>query len=230
MSNKPLVSARDVKHPNLDKLFKDLYRIRVPMVDTLSDYDVKHRGLPTTGDEKVDKAMLQEPTVVYKTINQIFEMYRAGVQISIVDFDDTRAIFDAVETHLQAWLRWLKNGVYLHQVPFDDLLDLDTFASTLHENAKHVINRTSVRDIASNWNGLGIDLSRGAFLNTRGGQRFFHLLKSEDELSYERASKNPSMLQYEGYGNELMRLADRFDRRPQEATTSKLRFGNDRPW
>jgi hypothetical protein len=228
--NTPLEHAKYVKHPNLDRIFKDLYRVRVPMVDTLSDYDLKNRGLPSSGDEKIDKAMYQEPTVVYRTIDQIFEMYRAGVTISVVDYSDTRLMFDAVELHIQAWLNFLKNGVYLHQVPFDDLLDLDAFASTLHENAKHVIDRKSIKDIATNWNGLGIDLSRGAFMGSRGGQRFFHLLQSENDRRYEQGSKNPALLKYEGYGEELMRLADRFDRRPQESTTNKLRFGNDRPW
>ena len=230
MSTAYQLKASVKDHPNLRKIWGDLYKVRVPLVYTMSDDEIRTRGLPTTGDEKIDKMMHNNPTISYMTIDKIFETYRLGATISVVDYDDTKLIYEAIQGHLEEWLRFMQHGIHLHAVPFDDLLDLDAFASVVYDKAKYIFNPAAVRGINTAWNDLGIDLSPNVFFNKRGSVRFFHLLKSENDKATEQGHDNRHHLQRSSFSDELMRMADKFDTRPQKKAVNGLRFGNDREW
>lgn len=225
-----LPQAKTKDHLNLKRIWGDLYKVRVPLVYTMSEDEIRSRGLPTSGDEKIDKVMHNSPSMTYMTIDKIFETYRMGATISVVDYDDTKLIYEAIQSHLEAWLRFMQYGVHLHSVPFDDLLDLDSFASVVYDKAKFVFNPVAIRSINTAWNDLGIDLSPNIFMSKRGSVRFSHLLKSESDRNTENGSHQRDLLERSSFSEELMRIADRYDTRPQERVVNELRFGNDKGW
>lgn len=64
---------------NLDRIWKDLYLVRIPMQYMYSEDDIRHRGLPSTGDAELDRKRMEAPELTYRTINDIFELWRQGV-------------------------------------------------------------------------------------------------------------------------------------------------------
>ncbi len=228
MTNLLKASVKD--HPNLQRIWGDLYKVRVPLIYSMSEEDIRTRGLPSSGNEDIDKTMHYEPSITYKTIDQTFEIYRAGGSVSIVDYDDTKHFYEAIQEHLETWLRFMQYGIHLHQIPFDDLLELDTFANIVYDKAKFVFNPLAIRELNSSWNTLGIDLSPSAFMNAKGSVRFFHLMKSETDRNTEKGYDRRQHLERASLSEDLIRMADRYDRRPREELTTSLRFGNDREW
>ena len=225
-----LVQASVKDHPNLKRIWGTLFKVKVPLVYSMSEDDIRNRGLPSTGDADVDAVMHNQLSITYKTIDAIFELYRNGATVAVVDYDDTRRIYEAIQEHLETWMRFMQYGIHLHQIPFDDLLELDAFANVVYDKAKFVFNPLAIRELNSSWNNLGIDLSPAAFMNTKGSVRFFHLMKSENERNTEKGHDHRHHLERSSMSEDLIRMADRYDRRPKENLVSSLRFGNDREW
>src|SRR5574344_1467809 len=90
-------------HPNIRALFEALYMVRLPEMYLRTEDDVRTRGTPTTGDIEVDMTLQNSMVRAYRTINQIFELWKQGVNIAVINYDDTRKIYEAIQKHLLAW-------------------------------------------------------------------------------------------------------------------------------
>ncbi len=224
-------SINNTRQPQMAAIWEHLYAVAIPqrfMIDTES---ARARGVPTTGDEAVDGVLMGEMTRTYRTINDLFELWRKGAEIEVINYDDTKKMYDAIQLHLRAWVDYLQRGIYLSTCPFDDLLELDQFAGIVYDKSKFVFTKELVVGITGAWNNLGIDLNPNSFFAAKGRHRFQHLVLSDEEKALEREEfGSVNLPEREGFESAITNIASRHDVRMAHATKDAIRFGNTKQW
>lgn len=107
----------------------------MPYIQTLDPEEMQKYGVPTSGDPHHDHASMWERIRTWMPIHRIAELWDAGAAISVVNKKDCVQIYRAVEDHLQAWKRHIETTYNPTNVPEDDLLVLDRFATAVYEKA-----------------------------------------------------------------------------------------------
>lgn len=128
-------------------IFDYLFMVKIPEFQSRSIAHIKMYGTYTTGNRAVDKTLSQNWLTTMLSIDGMIEYYKEGVMIRIVNYDDTKKIFEFVQDHLEAWANYLKNGINIGDAPRDDLILLDEFASKVYEHAKYVSRSTIVESM-----------------------------------------------------------------------------------
>ena len=118
-------------------LFRNLFRCRVPFIQTLSKEYIKHFGMPESGDAFRNKQMANELTDRMLTIAQMAEYYDNGVQVYVCKKEDTKKIYDLITDHLMAWRDRIENSFNPGNPPIKDLILLDRFANAVYAHAKY---------------------------------------------------------------------------------------------
>jgi hypothetical protein len=118
-------------------LFHELYHVRIPYLQMLSIEELKHFGMPTTGDPEYDKQVARENRDVMLSIQRCAELYDSGAVIGVVNFKDTRRIYERISNHLESWASHIRGNMNKVKVPVKDLLLLDRFAHSIYEFAKY---------------------------------------------------------------------------------------------
>jgi hypothetical protein len=147
-----------------------LFRCRIPYFQTLSPDYIKFMGMPDSGDESVNVQMRNELIDVSLPIGTMAEYYCDDVQVHIPDPRVTKEIYERIHEHLQAWKYDMENTVNPGQVPLDDLLKLDQFATALFPHAKRFFDREFVESkFARRLSGL-VSISRASFMEKVQGK------------------------------------------------------------
>ena len=117
-------------------IFDDMYMIRVPSFATKSDLELRLFGTVYTGNPDIDKGHLDEIVTVMWSINRMVEGNKKGIPVRIVNPNDSKKMFEAINKHLNAWKNYKENGININAIPYDDLVALDQFAGYLYEHVK----------------------------------------------------------------------------------------------
>lgn len=220
-------------HPNIRALFEALYMVRMPEMYLRTEDDVRARGTPTTGDLEVDMALQNSMVRAYRTINQIFELWKLGVDIAVINYDDTRKIYEAIQKHLLTWREYIHKEFQLHLCPLAELIELDKFANTVYDKARYVFSDETIKDLNVKFNNLGISLTPGSMFANKLSQGFFfnHHFKSERELKLERNKNYRATVDRRSLETEFVDIAMRYDV-PISGITNEvkpidLKFAND---
>lgn len=120
-------------------IWENLYMVRLPSLDATSVDFLKAHGTYITGNKRIDSANANNWLTTYLTIAKMVELHKEGVTISVLNPDDTKRIYDAIEAHLLAWRHELEYGVNIGNAPMQDLMDMDKFANTVYQHAKYHI-------------------------------------------------------------------------------------------
>lgn len=122
---------------NIRRLFFYRYRCRVSHAALKMLDPVRNRGaMVISREEEVNLAVHEEFITTYLTVNTMFEIWRMGNDILVVDDNDCLEIFTTITDHLQQWVDFMSRGVPIRDAPFDDLIDLDNFADKVYVHAK----------------------------------------------------------------------------------------------
>lgn len=127
-------------------IFKEKFLCLLRYIDTLSEAEIRRSGVPTTYVEELDEAHLNHPVRQYLTIDDMIELYRRGITIRVVNYEDTEKIYDNIQEHLLAWKRDIERSHSTNHVPVEDLIDLDRFANVVYKKAKFVFDQAEVQD------------------------------------------------------------------------------------
>lgn len=122
-----------------DPIWSDLYRVRVPMLGSRSIEDIRMRGVVLSGNKDVDKDIENRLIVTYITIDKMVEHHRNNVPIRLCHAGDARKIYEAITPHVQRWMYHLETSVNTRNVPLEDLLAMEHFASVVYEHAKYYL-------------------------------------------------------------------------------------------
>lgn len=129
-------------------IWEDLYTVKMPYKHTISLNDLKEFGLPTTGNDLLDKQIHNEVVTIMIPIDAIVEYYRAGIKVVFPRSNELEPMYNTVNRYLIAWKKQLEHGVNISGAPVDDLILLDKFASELYQQTR-LINGDKVSPLAN---------------------------------------------------------------------------------
>lgn len=119
------------------KIWEYYYKCRVHAFQSRSVEDIRQNGMIMTGIKDLDDGLKNDWILVYKTIDQMVELFRRGCEIRLVVEEDTKDIYDTIQTHLTQWTEALRTGMNLGAAPLQDLIDMDKFANSVYRYAKY---------------------------------------------------------------------------------------------
>lgn len=221
------------EHPKLTAIWKDLYLISLPEMYLRTEEDIRTRGTTTTGDPQLDAVMHSRYVKAYRTIDQLFELYRQGVNAYVVNYSDTEKIYYAIQAHLSCWYNYLQIGLNLSNTPFDDLMALDRFASVVYDKAKFVFDEAAIGTLKNTLSALGFDLTPATFMMGKNRPRFSHSYKTEAERRMEAGTYERALSTRHTYEEDFVKVASRYDFRLRDEKPDvpklsiDLRFGNE---
>lgn len=118
-------------------IWNKLFKCRIPYLQTMSPDYIRHFGVPVSGDDGRDKAIVSEQVVTMLTIAQMLEYYSKGVTIGVIRQEDTKLIYEYISNHLQAWKTELESSLNIRGAPVEDLVLMDKFAVAVYRHARH---------------------------------------------------------------------------------------------
>lgn len=120
------------------KLIWDYYfKVRISYLQARSIDHIKLLGVNITGNKDVDNDIENQLITTYMSINSMIDYFKEGVTIRVVEYKDTKTIYEYISLHLAAWKERLFRGINIGNAPVDDLIVMDYFASTVYEHAKY---------------------------------------------------------------------------------------------
>lgn len=131
--NPSSIPMNDPRYP----IWGRVWLTKVPRIARYGTAYLERYGLPTSGNLNVDRELMRQPTHCYITIAQMVEHYHEHTTISIVKRDDTKAIYEICQDYTFDWAKRIQNTVFNHNVPFEDLVQLDEFAEAVYQYAGH---------------------------------------------------------------------------------------------
>jgi len=115
-----------------------LYKIQVPFLQSRSDGELEKYGTYLSGNEDVDTDIGLDMMTTMKSIAQMIVYYKEGVSIGLINVNDSKSIYDAIQRHLEAWSEQLEVGINIGDAPIDDLIIMDEFANNVFDVSKHL--------------------------------------------------------------------------------------------
>ena len=116
-------------------LWHKLFTCRVKLISTMSEDYIKLFGMPSTGIPEYDREIPNEMVIRMLTINQMVEFFKQGVTVHVIDYKDTKTIYELITDHLMAWKQKLAVGFNNRAAPIEDLILLDQFANVVYKHA-----------------------------------------------------------------------------------------------
>ena len=151
-------SERDTRY----NIWYKKYKCRLRLIETRSIDELREYGMPTVFDKEYDNATANELVIRMLTVNEMVEYYKKNVSIFVVNYDDTKLIYDDIMTHLKAWKHYLDTTLMSSgDAPVEDLILLDKFANIVYKHAVHLFsNEYITSSLFNRMQGvLGINLS-----------------------------------------------------------------------
>ncbi len=118
-------------------IFDDRYMIRVPVIATKTELEMKIFGTVYTGDPDIDKGHMDEWVTVMWSIDRMVENSKKGMGVKVIKFEDSKKIYESIMRHLRAWRNYKEQGININMIPYDDLISLDEFANLIYEYVKY---------------------------------------------------------------------------------------------
>jgi len=128
-------------------IFTHLFMCRIPNLQSMSVDYIKHMGMPTTGDPKIDAELANQLITTYLPISKMVEYFKDNVPVYITKKEDVKLMYRYISNHLTAWKQYLNVGLNLGNAPIDDLILLDQFANTVYDEAKYEFTRETANSL-----------------------------------------------------------------------------------
>ncbi len=128
-------------------IFKHTYLCRVPNIQTMSVEYIQQFGMPASGYAEHDAGTANELVTRMLSINDMVVHFGNGVNVAVVNWKDTKDIYEKITDHLNAWKEKLEIGWHTRDAPIDDLLLLDRFAMKVYQHAVHQFTTETVDSI-----------------------------------------------------------------------------------
>lgn len=121
-------------------IWENYYRVRMNYLHSRPMEHLKKYGTRISGIEEIDKQLDRQMIETEMTIDMMFEKWRSGVTIHVVNYDDTAEIYKIIQAHLVTWAEYLTHGVNVGDAPLKDLMELDKFAAVVYDKAVSVFS------------------------------------------------------------------------------------------
>lgn len=120
-------------------LFEHLFPIRMKFFDAIDENYIRRNGIRESDDPMFAGLAVNQIIVSEYSINMMFEAWKRGSTVRVINYDDTAVIYDIIHYHLTSayeFTQKIKNGVKPELI--EDLIRLDQFASVVYSKAANV--------------------------------------------------------------------------------------------
>lgn len=133
-----------------EKIWGYLYKCSVPAFQSRTVEDIRQNGVMVTGIADLDEGLKNDWIKKWITINQMVEYFKRGVPVRVINYNDTKDIYQTVQTHLLNWLDVLRTGLNIGDSPMEDLIAMDQFAATVYPHAKYLYTPEALESALAN--------------------------------------------------------------------------------
>lgn len=127
-------------------VFHVRYFVSVPYIHTRSKDDLREFGMPSSGYKEFDTGQEHDLVKRFVTINEMLEFFLKGINVYVVDPQQTKDIYEAITEYLNFWLSNIRQTFSTNHVPLEDLQNLDKFANVVYDKAKYQFTKEIVDD------------------------------------------------------------------------------------
>lgn len=138
------------EHDTTEALWDRLFMVKVPQLQATSIEYLKQYGTYITGDKLIDKYNTNAYMTTYLSIEQMVTLFQNNVSIKVVQYEDTKKIYDIIHEHLSVWADHLKHGLNIGDAPIEDLIEMDKFAEVIYPYAKNIANHQEIKSLLHN--------------------------------------------------------------------------------
>lgn len=125
-------------------IWEPVFRCKIPQLQSTSTTYLKIFGSPTTGHPEIDKELNNQELTTFLTIAKMVEYYKKGVPVKVVQYKDTKTIYEYIENHIRAWKNRIEKGINIGGAPVEDLILMDQFATSVYQHARHLIDQEEI--------------------------------------------------------------------------------------
>jgi hypothetical protein len=118
-------------------IWNELYQVTIPYIQMLSMEELQEYGMPYTGSQEHDRGTANEMRLIMIPISEMIIYYNKGVQVHIVNKEDTKKMYERISDHLNDWKHNLEKSLNIGSAPLEDLKLMDRFANAVYEHAKY---------------------------------------------------------------------------------------------
>jgi len=180
------------------RLFHVAHACMVPQVFTMNQQIMENWGVPTTGNEKLDREMRSEWVSVNLTAVQMVEFMDRGSPIMFHDHEVATRVYLDLLGHLRAWNHIFDVNLNLRKAPLADLAKFDELCAMIFPYANPRLMKNED------------DAGYGAFLARRGRRALGSIAMAQRARTLEPGE---APMQYESFSN---RIAERLAKRIKE--------------
>lgn len=131
-------------------LWDRYFTVRMHYLRSRSVEHVRRYGARVSGNPEIDRLLPNQEIITQLNIDAMFEKFRTGVTIRVVNYDDTAEIYRIIHHHLVAWAEYMTRGVNVAAAPLKDLIELDMFAEAVYDKARSVFSNEVRQSALSN--------------------------------------------------------------------------------
>jgi len=122
------------------EIFHTPFLCRIPAIYMYSAEYLAEAGTYTTGDPKMDMAIMREPLERYMTVAGMVLFHDEGAPITLVNVQDSVKIYQLLIDHLENWKVVFQTVLGFEAPPREDFIMMDRFARALHPIVMHCTN------------------------------------------------------------------------------------------
>lgn len=115
----------------LDHIFKKTYLYAIPAYERYSREYREKVGFLSSGDPRIDHAMMNELVNVGGTIEDILRLYERGVEIKFQNPRDMVTIYEVLNTHLNNWADYVSRDPNVKNAPVNSLQLMSEFSESI---------------------------------------------------------------------------------------------------
>ena len=177
-------------------IWEYLFKARIPEIASRHPEEMKLLGTRVSGVKEIDKDIHSQWLTTMLSIDQMVDLYKRGVAVRVVHYDDTKTIYDYISKHIYIWKDRLEKGINVGNAPIDDLIAMDEFANLVYDHARHLFTR-EIADSILNRHIAGImRFNPNSFfnhnaiksMNTQNNNGVVHINKDPDPTTQDRDS------------------------------------------
>lgn len=124
----------------VDALFDRYFLVRMNYLNSRSVDQLRRFGQRVSGIPEIDRHLDRQEIITELSVNAMFEKFRSGVTIKLVNYSDSAEVYRIIHAHLIRWAEYLAGGVNVGSAPLEDLVELDRFASVVYDKAVNVFS------------------------------------------------------------------------------------------
>jgi hypothetical protein len=128
-------------------LWERYFLVKINYLKSRPTDQIRRYGVRVSGNPDVDRYLPDQEITTQMNIDAMFEKYRMGVNVRVVNYNDTAEIYRIIHHHLIAWAEYLNTGINIGNAPLKDLVELDVFAGVVYDKARSVFSE-EVRETA----------------------------------------------------------------------------------